>query len=315
MPSPDSPRQHGLRAFLRSHAYGALSSLGRFLRAPVQHALTLGVIGSALALPLLAYLALDNARLLAARLSSPDDLSVFLRPGMDADVARALARQLEARAEVAAVTVIPPEQAVQEFRDLAAFASALDALGENPLPFVLSVRLAPGPELTRRAERLAEELGARPEVELAQYDRTWLIRLHALLALGERALWVFGGLLALAVLLVIGNTIRLEIAQRRDEIVVIKLVGGSDGFVQRPFLYAGFWFGLFGALTALLLVWIAQGLIEAPIRVLSDSYGAAFQLHGLDLGTIVATLLIGVSLGWSGALLASARHLRETDPH
>jgi cell division transport system permease protein len=182
-------------------------------------------------------------------------------------------------------------------------------LDSNPLPFVLVVVMEPSAIKSTRAMALVSELRALQQVEIVQFDQEWLLRLKAFMALAERGVWVFGALLALTVLLVIGNTIRLEIANRADEIQIVRLIGASNAFVRRPFLYSGFWFGTFGAGLAIVFVSATVQLLRAPVAALAASYGSAFELNGLSTSEMLCVLLIGITLGWLGALIASMSHL------
>ena len=304
-----SPRRYLLR-----HAQVALASLGRLARNPASSLMTAAVIGIALALPAGLLTLLDNLQRLSAGWDGGASLSLFLRHEVDADAARALAGRLQGWPEVAKVTLLTPEQALAEFRALSGFGDALDALPENPLPAVLIVqpdgRYA-GPEA---AGALLERLRGLPEVELAQLDLQWVRRFQALMEIGRRGVLVIGALLALAVLLVIGNTIRLDIQNRHEEILVTKLVGGTDAFVRRPFLYGGFWYGLAGGLIAVLLVEAAHLLLAGPVSRLAGLYHSSFSLSGLDPGTAVLLLGLGAGLGLAGSWLAVGRHLSVIEP-
>lgn len=309
----DPQNASALRSWGRSHAYSLLSSLGRFARAPFHHALTLGVLALALALPTLAYLALQNLKSLSGALSQPGDVSLFLHPDLDAAVAESVQARVQLVAGVQSAELKTPEAALREFRALTVFTDALDVLGSNPLPFVVVVQLNRDTLRSERAMAVVEQLRGLPEVEIAQFDQEWLLRLKALMGLAERGVWVFGGLLALMVLLVVGNTIRLEIANRREEIQIVKLVGASDGFVRRPFLYSGFWFGAFGAGLAAILVAFSVHLLAPAVTELALSYASGFRLRGLSVREGLTLVLSGIALGWIGALLASASHLAESE--
>ena len=302
------------RALARSHAYSLFSSLGRFLRAPWAHGLTLGVIAVALALPALSRVLLADLQRLGAGLALTGDVNVFLQPGQEEPAARALARRLREQPEVVNVSLKSPDEALAEFRAFAEFSDALSALEQNPLPWVLAAELSPQALGSTAAMPLVQRIRGWAEVELVQYDQEWLSRLKALIDLVQRGVWVVGGLLGMAVLLVIGNTIRLEILTRRDEIIIMKLVGADDGFIRRPFLYSGLWFGLLGAAGALLLVQTALWVLMPAVGELAAAYGSPFALHGLGLQAVAEVLLAGILLGIAGAWLASRRHLAEAEP-
>jgi cell division transport system permease protein len=316
-------KQSALRAWARSHAYGLLSSLGRFVRQPFNHLLTLGVLALALALPTLGHLTLKNLKHLSSALSQPGDVSLFLKSDVNISQASALQDQVALMPGISGVSMKTPEQALAEFRELTRFTDALDVLDRNPLPFVLVVTIDAGTLKTERAMALVAQLRqirqdwpagvAVQPVEIVQFDQEWLLRLKALMALAEKSVWVFGALLAFTVLLVIGNTIRLEIAGRADEIQIVRLVGASNAFVRRPFLYSGFWFGAVGAGASIVLVTLAIDLLAPSVAALAFSYGSTFQLHGLVWFETLIVMAIGTGLGWLGALIASATHLRKSE--
>lgn len=302
------------RSWLRSHGYSALSSLGRFIKSPFSHLLTIGVIAIALTLPALGYIGLKNMRHLSGTLQEPADVNVFLKMPMDQTRAGTLARQVRDWEGIRDAQLKTPDEALIEFRELTQFSDALTALGDNPLPWVLTLKLGADYVEIGAVDQLLGKLRGLPEVDMVQFDREWVVRLKALLALGDRAVLIIGSLLGIAVLLVIGNTIRLEIGQRREEILIVKLVGASDAFVRRPFLYSGLWFGLAGALTALLLIVVGVQLLTPAVADLAEAYAGRFELRGLGFAETALVLGLGVSLGLSGAYLASLRHLAEAEP-
>jgi len=298
-----------IRAWLRSHGYSLFSSIGRLWRQPFTQILTFGVLALALALPTMGHLALKNLHYLSAAAAQPGDVSLFLRPEIDLAGATALQNRIQTGALVKQVNLKTPDEALAEFKQLTSFTDALNALDANPLPFVLVVELSRETLQSGRAMKLVEDLRANPEVEIAQFDQEWLFRLKAILALAERAIWVFGALLALTVLLVIGNTIRLELAARADEIQIMKLVGADNAFVRRPFLYSGFWFGAIAAVLALALVSATVWLLTPGVGNLARSYGSEFQLQGLSLLESAILFICGTALGWIGALIAASAHM------
>ncbi|MEN9314332.1 MAG: hypothetical protein RIS35_725 [Pseudomonadota bacterium] len=296
------------------HAQALLASLGRLAREPLATLLTLGVIALALALPAGLWVFVSNARVATGDLADTVDVTVYLKPEVSLEKARQLERNARQRRGVAAVTLVPAEKALAEFREYSGFGEALGALESNPLPHVLSVR--PRPEAASAAEidALKTHFSAWPEVELVQVDTEWVRRLGAILELLRRALAVVAALLGLGVLAVVGNTIRLEIGARRAEIEVIKLVGGSNAFVRRPFLYEGLWYGLFGGLLALGVVAGATAVLASPVAELATLYGGGFGLAGLGLREAGILLGTGAALGWAGAWVAASRHLSRIEP-
>ncbi len=296
------------------HLQSMLAALGRLLRRPLSTLLTTLVIAVALALPAGLWLVVKNARAATGDLATAVQVTAYMKVGTPIARADQLARQLRERPEVASVRVIPAEQALKEFREYSGFGSALDALTDNPLPHALVVQ----PRVEQRdggtIEALRAFLTAAPDVDIVQADAEWARRLAALLDVLRTLFLAAAGLLAVGVLAVIGNTIRLEIGARREEIEVTKLVGGSDAFVRRPFLYAGLLQGLFGGLLSLGLVALVIAAVEAPIARLTALYGGRFRLGGLSLEEAGMVLLVGGLLGLIGAWIGAARHLSRIEP-
>jgi len=303
------PKARGsLRAWREQHLYSLFSSLGRLVARPWATVLTLAVLSLALALPLLFWLLLDNARSLSGHVDDARAISAFLKPGLEGDGVEQLVARLRGRGDVAGVVLKTPEQGLDEFRNRAGFADALKVFHYNPLPALLIV--SPRASVAGEAvAALAEELRRDPAVDLVQYDAQWRQRLSAILRLGERAAQVLAGLLALAALLVVGNTVRLDIQGRAEEIAVMQLLGADAGFVRRPFLYTGLWYGMFAGVVSLMLIAIVQWVLAAPLAQLTASYDHRFDVHGMAPPTMLAALGASVALGWFGAWLAASRHI------
>jgi cell division transport system permease protein len=272
------------------------------------------VIGIALALPLGLSVALDNARSVSIGWDSPAQISLFLRAEVSAEAAQLLRERIMARPDVGGARLVSREQALEEFRQLSGFGDVLRNLDDNPLPNLVLVTPASGRDQAALAAALQRELQQEAGVERAVLDMEWVQRLNALVAVSQRAVAALGAILCLGVLLVIGNTIRLAIENRRQEILVIKLVGGSDAFVRRPFLYTGFWYGLGGACLAWLVVAIALWWLRGPMATLALLYQSDFVLEGLGALDSLALLAAGALLGLLGAWLAVTRHLSAVQP-
>ncbi len=298
--------------YFRLHAQNLSGAVSRLLRYPLGSLLTVLVIAIALALPAGMRVFLANVGALSGSWEGAADFTVYLDDAVSEERAIELASEIDARADVDQVEFINRADALEEFRSQSGFGEALDALEDNPLPHALVVR--PGQTAVNAMETLAESLDALGETALVQLDTEWVARLRAMLELVERTVDIVSALVALAVVLVIGNTIRLEINNRSTEIEVMKLVGGSDGFIRRPFLYLGFCYGLAGALVAALLVAAALALLEARVRALAELYASVYTLMGLGWRDTLVLLGGGAALGWAGAWIASARHLRAIEP-
>jgi len=303
-----------IRTYMLRHAQVFFYSLGQLWRAPFAMLMTAGVIGIALALPTGLHLLLKNVELISGGWDGAAKLSVFLKTSVSDDQAHALGRRVRQMPQVAEVDVISREQALAEFKHESGFSEALSALDDNPLPAVLVITPKLQNNDATAIQRLAESLKRDQAVEFTQLDRQWLQRLYGIMHIIGRGVLILGAALALAVILVVGNTIRLAIQNRRQEIVVIKLIGGTDAFIRRPFLYTGFWYGLFGGIIALILVELALWTINGPVENLAGMYASRFYLHNLDAGTISTLLLLSILLGLVGSWLAVGRHLRDIEP-
>jgi cell division transport system permease protein len=301
-----------LRHYFGLHRANLVGAVARLTGQPFASALTILVIATALALPAGLRVAVNNADAVSDSWQGAADFTVYLKLDVSEEAARRTARAIEERADVAGVTVIDRDAALAEFRAQSGFGEALDALDGNPLPHTLVVHPASG--IAGDVEALAEAMAALPETELVQVDTAWVARLRAMLALVGRLVDFATVLLGLAVAIVVGNTIRLEINNRSVEIEVTKLVGGTDAFIRRPFLYLGLCYGLAGAVVALLVVALGLLLLGPPVRAVASLYGSGFALTGLSLRESGVLLLGGGFLGWAGSGLAAARHLRAIEP-
>ena len=303
-----------LQNYLALHFHVLTSSLGLLGRMPLSTFMAAMVIGVALALPTMLHVSLSKVQSLGAAWQESAQISLFLRDTLSENGALALQSEVKGWPEISSVKYISAEQALEEFRQGSGLGDVIHMLDKNPLPAVLVVYPKLDQSTTLDTEVLLSKLRARPEVEQAQLDLEWVQRLHGLIDLANRAVLVFGLLLALAVLFVIGNTIRMAIQNRRDEIEVIKLIGGSNAFVRRPFLYSGIWYGLFGGLVAWLLVNVLLLLLDGPVQQLAALYGSDFALGLIGLDTTLLLLLAGPLLGLMGAWLVAGRRIRTIEP-
>jgi cell division transport system permease protein len=303
-----------IKVYFERHAQTLIASLGRMTRQPMATLMTVAVIGIALALPASLELLVRNARAASGAWKQALDLSVYFKKDVALSKAEQLADKLRERPGVAAVRLIPAEEALEEFRKFSGFGPALDALTDNPLPHAMVVTPSRAHSQPADIALLERYLRNWPEVDLVQVDTEWVNRFHSMLEVTRRLVTLAGVLLAIGVVVIVGNTIRLDIENRRPEIEVTKLVGGSDAFVRRPFLYSGFWYGLAGGLLAWGLVALGVGLLRAPVDRLAGLYGSDFSLFGLERISTAALLGGGAFLGWLGSWIATARHLRGIEP-
>jgi cell division transport system permease protein len=296
------------------HTQALLGSIGRLARNPFATALTLLVIGLAMALPMALDLFVINAQAATGDFADAIDLSVYFKTDVPLAKAQQLATDARQRSEIAAVTLIPADKALEEFRTYSGFGAALEALKENPLPHVLHVRPTAQSSSAAALETLRRYFAAWPEVDTVQIDSDWVMRFNSILEVLRRVLIITAVLLGAGVLAVIGNTIRLEILNRRAEIEVTKLVGGTNRFVRRPFLYTGVLYGLGGAVLAWLIVEGAVAILSPPVATLAQLYGSRYSLQGPTGDDILIVLGAGIVLGWLGAWISAARHLRSIEP-
>ena len=313
---PSGPRGLGgaFSIWSERHAQSLVGSLGRLARQPFATALTVAVIGIALALPTALYLVVENMRSVTAGLGETVQLSVYLRQPTTAEQARKAADAMRARVEVQTAVLVSPDEGLAEFRARSGIGEALEALTENPLPWVVKIRPLSPHDGAAAVEALAEELRKLKEVDLVQADTDWVRRLHAILDTLRQLVLLVASVLAAGVLAIVGNTIRLEINGRRAEIEVTKLVGGSNAFVRRPFLYSGLWQGFAGGLLALGLIALGLQLLGPPVARLSAAYGGGFVLTGLSFREWLAVVGGGALLGLIGAWMAASYHLRRIEP-
>jgi cell division transport system permease protein len=291
----------------------SIAALGRVARQPFASFLTILVIAVTLALPAALHLVVKNAQAISGGWANALDFSVYLKNGVPEEDARRLGEIIDQRADIDQVTFISADEALAEFREQSGFGDALDHLSDNPLPHTLVVR--PAASNTEASMILLnEELSNLPETDFVQADTDWVRRFHAILDILERAVAIGAALLGAAILVIIGNTIRLDIQNRREEIEVTKLIGASNAFVRRPFLYTGLWYGLGGGLLALGLVSYGLFALEQPVARLSGLYNSTFSVLTLSLEESLLIVGAGVFLGLGGSWLAAARHMRRIEP-
>lgn len=300
------------KSWLRHHKSTARESLLRLLLTPLPSLMTLAVLAIALALPGLMFVGLKNIHQLSGEWQGDPRISLYLQKTLPVEEADRFSQKMLLRTDLAAVELVTKEQGLHEFQRISGFSDVLEFLDKNPLPAVVVVQ--PLDNQKGSLVKLQQQLSELPEVEEAVLDMIWVERLASFVQLANRLVLVLGALLALSVLLVVGNTIRLSIESRKDEIQVAKLVGATDAWVKRPFIYTGFWFGLIGSVIAWLCVQISLLLINTPVGDLAALYQTDFELQGLGFIDSLSLIGVGVLLGLFGARLAVGRHLREIEP-
>ena len=304
---PARPRR--MAVWREQHAWCARASLQRLGTRPLGTLLTITVMGVALALPLTFWLLLGNVQRLGHSLGQDPAINVFMQPGTAQPVVEQTAASLRDRADVGSVHIKSPDDGMHELSSTQGFSQAFAALPDNPLPYVLVVTPRQG-ESDAATGQLVKVLKGMSQVDFVQDDGAWRQRLHAIVDLGQRGVGVLAVLLGLAALLVVGNSVRLDIQGRADEIAVLQLVGASRAFVRRPYLYAGLWYGLASGVLAVLVVLLLELTLAKPVAQLASSYAGGLPIQGLGWAELVWVPLAAAAMGWLGARLVSARMLR-----
>jgi len=302
------------RSYWRHHLSSLALTFSRLISTPIQTLMTSLVVAIALALPALLLVTLNNVQIVGESWDANPKVSLYLNARAKKTAIDSLLKRLKLESNVESLDYIDAEQALVDFQELSGFGQALSALDENPLP--PSIEITPDIEKISPDELVifAQKLEQDPVVDQAIVDMDWVRRLLEFMALGRKIVYSLALLLGLGVLLAVGNTVRLEIENRRDEIVIAKLVGASDGFVRRPFLYTGVWYGVFGGLLAAFIVTFGFLVIDGTVERLVSLYDGTFTLQSLGVTGFMQLMLFSVLLGWLGAWLAVGRHLSAIQP-
>lgn len=289
-------------------------SFRELLATPATSLMTITVLAIALALPAGLQVFLKNTQQLTPGFDNASRISLYLKLNATKKSVQKLVNNLSIRQDIINVERITPKQGLKEFESRSGFGNALQYLDKNPLPYVLTITPSASYASAEAAQTLLSELEKLVLVDKAQLDLEWIKRLQAMMSLAEKAVEALGAIFALAVILVVGNTIRLAIQNRRDEIKVIKLVGATNSFIRRPFLYSGIWFGLGGALLAWFMVMITMSFLKQPVSHLAQAYASQFQLQGMSFKEVLTLLGSGAILGWLGSWIAVTRHINKIEP-
>jgi len=289
-------------------------TMGQLSRRPLGSLMTASVVGIALALPSGLYVLLENVRAVSRGWDGTAGISLFLRADVDDDGAVRLAHTIQTMPQVASTRWVSRVDALAEFRKASGLGDALEALEANPLPHVIMVRPQTAHTAPEDIRRLVDDLDARPEVDIAQFDLQWVQRLFGIMAIVQRGVLVLGAVLSVAVLLIVGNTIRLAIQNRRAEIEIAKLFGATNAFIRRPFLYTGLGYGLLGGVIAMLVVGSSLELLKGPVGQLAELYYSDFVLQGLGREASLVLVGAGAALGLTGSWVAVGRHLGAIEP-
>ncbi|AZG75032.1 permease-like cell division protein FtsX [Shewanella livingstonensis] len=300
--------------FFIRHVQQGMSSMGELWRNPVSSIMTMAVLGVSLSLPAALQVLVKNAENITQSWNSAAEISLFINKGRSEQSIQSLLSRIKAFREVETVTYISRDQALEEFQRLSGFGEALSYLDENPLPAVVTVTPSIKYSSPTGARELLVKLEREPEVNFGRLDIEWLERLQALLKLLEKTVLAIAALLVLAVVLVIGNTIRLAIMNRRTEIEVMKLVGATEAFIQRPFLYTGIWYGVIGGILAWLIINVLVWYLDGALAELLGLYGSELTIQALSFTELIKLVLLASFLGWFGSYLSVRQHLRSIEP-
>jgi cell division transport system permease protein len=298
-----------MKQWLNQHTQALQLVLRRMRQNLAATLMMCSVMGVTLCLPGMLYVIVDNLNRLAGDMQSSSQISLFLKLDASEDTIAAVEQQLQGHARVASFKFVSKEEAWQALQNKTAMAEAVDKLEQNPLPHAFLVE--PKTADPFAIDQLQSEMQQWHGVELAQVDAGWIKRLYTLLELGKKAIFVLAALLGFALLAIVGNTIRLQILTQREEIEVSKLIGATDSFIRRPFLYAGVLYGLCGGLVAWLLLTGVIALFNASIAEVAALYASSFRLE-LPVWQLMLSLLLGAAgLGWLGSHVAVSRSLAQ----
>lgn len=294
--------------------YAWMNTLADMLRQPLATLLTVMVIAISLALPSICYLVWKNVSQAAAQWYPTPQLTVYLDKSLDDNAAQAVIAQIQSEDGVDKVNYLSRDEAMGEFRNWSGFGGALDMLEENPLPAVAIIT----PKMTfQSAETLTtlrDRVAATQGVDEVRMDDSWFARLVALTSLVGQISATIGILMVIAVFLVIGNSVRLNIFSRRETINVMKLIGATDGFILRPFLNGGAMMGFAGAVLSLILSQALVWKLGVVVTQVASVFGTTFTVKGLSWDESLLLLLIAAMIGWLAAWLATVQHLRRFTP-
>lgn len=303
-----------LRAYCETEAHVFHVCLWRLADSPFNSMMTIAVLSIAWSLAAGFQLMVNNLEQLTANLESSSQISLFLKDEVSDARAQKLAETIRQNPDIRQVNVITKEQALAEFKTYSGFGEAVNALKANPLPVVIQIMPKSGSSDKKKLESLVQGFQQLEQVDLAQMDMLWEERLQSIVALAENGFTVLSVILGFAVLFIVGNTIRLELHSRREEVIIARLVGATDSFIQRPFLYSGFWIGLISGVIALFIVALAMLILWHSVETLSALYGGRIHLKFFSFFGVVKLILISSALGVLGSWAVLHFQLRHTVP-
>lgn len=299
---------------LSGHSWAAKWCWQELCRAPFASLMTILVIGITLTLPADLELFLHNLYSASQGWHKSTQISLYLAPNIEATSLAHLRRDLTLRDDVANVEYISPQQGLAEFKQRSGFGDVVNLLPHNPLPGVLLIYPDADVRTPEHMAHLLADLQQLPHVELAQMDLAWLQKLSYLLALGQRIGWILFSLFSIAVLLIVGNTIRLAISNQHETISVQQLIGATDEYIRRPFLYFGAVHGLLGGCAAIIFLECQVAFLQQPFTALMLSYSSEKTLTGLTPGFMLSLLVLSACLGLVAARVVAGQQIRSLHP-
>ncbi|MEI6706170.1 MAG: permease-like cell division protein FtsX [Methylococcales bacterium] len=303
-----------LQAYRDHHAHALFSSLGRLVATPFTSIMTITVLALSIALASGFYIMVINVQQLTENLETSNQISLFLKDSVSNEDAVKLAGDIRKNSSVQLVKVISKEQALEEFKTYSGFGAAITVLEKNPLPIVIQVLPKNALKDKKELESLFKTFEQFNEVDYAQVDMQWVERLQSMVEVARCATALFSFMIGLGVLFIIGNTIRLELQNRKDEVIISKLVGATNAFISRPFLYTGFWIGFISGISAWFIVAILMLILRQPVEKLSGLYEGDLHLIFLGFTETLALLLIASLLGVLSSWAVLVFQLRHTRP-
>jgi len=309
-----SDKPNALSSYFSHHQKTYKATFKQLLEQPLASFFTCAVIGIAFVLPALLTILLNNIQSVQHNWDGSAQITLFLKKGVPTLDGNLLSETIAKKPSITSSIFVDNDTALEEFKARFELQDAVDYLDENPLPHVILVQPDKSLKSIEHIEQIKNSLLKFPEVEGALLDVMWVQRLNSITELLQRAAWVIALMLGAAVILILGNTIRLFIENRKEEIAVVKLVGGTNAFVRRPFLYMGVFFGFGGSVIAWVLINVTLYMLNGPIQDLARSYQSTFNLSGFSFESTLLLIILGMALGWFGAWLSLRKHLDDIEP-
>jgi len=303
-----------LGSYFGNHKKALSHTLNEQKKKPLASILTCAVIGIAILLPTLLGVFLSNLERSQLSFDNTTQMTVMLSKTLSPIKGATFAQELTKIEGIESAKFIHQDDALEEFKATFELESTLEHLSDNPLPHSIIVTLSDSANTIEQAQKLRTSLLGKPEIDLVQLDLMWVQRLNSITNFLSLSTWILGLMLSIAVILILGNTIRLAIENRKDEIAVLKLVGGTDAFVCRPFLYLGIFYGIGGGIFSIILCSMVLAILAQPIEALTASYQSDFSLSGLNIETTLFILLVGTFLGWCAAKISVKQHISAIEP-